>query len=230
MGAHVIKSEDAPVDAPTEEQLGVHWLKTVDPVGHWLAVDTTVDGWLDLLNLPTGGGTTYTSVPVPIASATTYLQRSSSIGTTGDGDTWESIDRVNISAVGPASYDPDGIVDHVNQVFIVPAGATHFTVDYMMNVNFESDATGLLVEFSFKHQPMPWVATPGGLVIDHVQPMTSVDNSFAYVTMCGSSPKTPCTPGYGIAANLYWEGPTGAANDLGSLSESAVTITFYAAP
>lgn len=56
MGTHIIRSEDAPVGAPVNEQLGVHWLKTTDPVGHWLAVDTSVDGWLDLVNLPTGGG------------------------------------------------------------------------------------------------------------------------------------------------------------------------------
>ena len=56
MGTHIIRSVAAPADAPTSEQLGTHWLKTTDPVGHWLAVDTSVDGWLDLVNLPSGGG------------------------------------------------------------------------------------------------------------------------------------------------------------------------------
>ena len=56
MGTHIIRSVAAPAGAPTSEQLGTHWLKTTDPVGHWLAVDTSVDGWLDLINLPSGGG------------------------------------------------------------------------------------------------------------------------------------------------------------------------------
>ena len=56
MGAHVIKSALAPSNAPTPNQLGLHWLKTTDPVGHWLAIDTTANGWLDLVNLNTGGG------------------------------------------------------------------------------------------------------------------------------------------------------------------------------
>lgn len=56
MSTHVIKSTVAPTVAPTLQQLGVHWVKTTDPVGHWLAVDTSVDGWLDLINLTSGGG------------------------------------------------------------------------------------------------------------------------------------------------------------------------------
>lgn len=335
MGTHIIRSVAAPAVAPTSEQLGVHWLKTSDPVGHWLAVDTSVDGWLDLVNLPSGGGSgeanttsnvgtgsgqlakakdgvnlpiktikqganvtvtngtdeveiavaapgetntltaqgtgvslvgdktgsalgvktlvagtnvtitegedeltinasggsASTSVMVPIAMATTYLQLSSSIGHSGDDSTWVSYDRINMSAVGPASYDPDDIVDNVNQVFIVPAGATHFSVDYMINVSFESDAVDLLVEFGMQHKPMPWVSGPGGLVVDHVDIMTSSNNSFAYKTMTGSSAKIPCTPGNGISFNLYWEGvATAATNGVNGLSDSAVTITFYTAP
>lgn len=57
MSAHVIKSLAAPSAAPTSEQLGVHWIKTSDPVGHWIATGTsTVGDWLDLLNIGQGGG------------------------------------------------------------------------------------------------------------------------------------------------------------------------------
>lgn len=57
MGAHVIRSDAAPNAAPTPDQMGVHWVKTTEPVGHWLAISTTdMTGWLDLLNLPSGGG------------------------------------------------------------------------------------------------------------------------------------------------------------------------------
>ena len=334
MGTHIIRSVAAPADAPTSEQLGTHWIKTTDPVGHWLAVDTTVDGWLDLVNLPSGGGgsgeanttsnvgtgsgqlakakdgvnlpfktikqganitvtngtdeveiaaaapgesntltaqgtgvslvgdktgsalgvktlvagtnvtidegedeltinasggSASTSAMVPIAMATTYLQLPSSLGQTGDGSTWASYDRVNMSATGPASYDPDGIVDNVNQVFIVPAGATHFSVDYMINVRFASDTVDLLVEISMDHKPMPW-GSPGGLVVDHVDVMTSSNNSFAYKTMTGSSAKIPCTPGNGICVSLYWESAASAATSgVIGLLDSAITITFYTA-
>lgn len=56
MGTHIIRSEAAPTEAPTEEMIGVHWVKETAPFGHWLAINTTAGGWLDLLNLPSGGG------------------------------------------------------------------------------------------------------------------------------------------------------------------------------
>lgn len=56
MGIHVIRSTTAPSALPTLAQLGVHWVKTSVPMGHWLAVDTTDIGWLDLLNLSSGEG------------------------------------------------------------------------------------------------------------------------------------------------------------------------------
>ena len=190
----------------------------------------TLTNSTDEVEISASGGAASTSVMVPIAMATTYLQLPSSLGQTGDGSTWASYDRVNMSATGPASYDPDGIVDNVNQVFIVPAGATHFSVDYMINVRFASDTVDLLVEISMDHKPMPW-GSPGGLVVDHVDVMTSSNNSFAYKTMTGSSAKIPCTPGNGISVSLYWESAASAATSgVIGLLDSAITITFYTAP
>ena len=57
MTTHVIRSEDAPTSAPAVDQLGVHWIKTTDPVGHWLATGVTdVSDWTDLLNIGGGSG------------------------------------------------------------------------------------------------------------------------------------------------------------------------------
>ena len=48
MGIHVIKSTTAPTVAPTELQVGAHWVKTTNPKGQWFAVgsDTLAD-WVD---------------------------------------------------------------------------------------------------------------------------------------------------------------------------------------
>ena len=57
MGTHIIRSKDAPTSAPAVDQLGVHWIKTTDPVGHWLATGVTdVSDWTDLLNIGGGSG------------------------------------------------------------------------------------------------------------------------------------------------------------------------------
>lgn len=46
MSTHVIKSTVVPTVAPTSKQLGTHWIKTTDPVGHWLATNTADAGWV----------------------------------------------------------------------------------------------------------------------------------------------------------------------------------------
>lgn len=57
MPAHIYRSPNAPTAAPTAQQVGTHWVKTTEPLGHWLAIgDSGPEDWLDMLNLGGGGG------------------------------------------------------------------------------------------------------------------------------------------------------------------------------
>lgn len=61
MGMHVYRSTEAPSTAPTTDDIGMHWIKTTNPIGHWFAMHTSsVSGWVDLMggqSLPLAGGT-----------------------------------------------------------------------------------------------------------------------------------------------------------------------------
>ena len=74
MSTHIYRSPNAPSAAPTSVQLGTHWVKTTEPLGHWLAIGTAdVSDWLDLLNIGGGGGSGESNTLVSQGSGTSLV-------------------------------------------------------------------------------------------------------------------------------------------------------------
>ena len=74
MSTHIYRSLNAPSAAPTSVQLGTHWVKTKEPLGHWLAIGTAdVSDWLDLLNIGGGGGSGESNTLVSQGSGTSLV-------------------------------------------------------------------------------------------------------------------------------------------------------------
>ena len=74
MSTHIYRSLNAPSAAPTSVQLGTHWVKTTEPLGHWLAIGTAdVSDWLDLLNIGGGGGSGESNTLVSQGSGTSLV-------------------------------------------------------------------------------------------------------------------------------------------------------------